>query len=546
MFETDFPLKRLLATSLIAASSVAASASPAVSAAPASATTSISVASSSATNWIDTSDRAGVLTRYNQIMSAPAPDMNWTGNRATCDAGTTNPAYRAHVVNRVNYFRAMAGLPANVSEDEAMSTLAQLTSIMNAESGKLDHNPDTSFTCYNADAASTAGLSNLYLGRSGADAINGYVQDPGANNFTVGHRNWVLSPTLRYIGIGDIPAIDGWAANTLTVIEDSSIVFGAQPQMRQEEGYVAWPPEGYVPHQIVYERWSFSLRYANFSNAAITATVNGQSVPVSVEHRSTQTTGAPFPIMVWSIPSLPEVPAEDVVVGIHISGVVLNGVATSYTYETTVIGESAPTQYNAFVNQAYEDFLGRSATPQELTSWGAALATGTSRYDFVATLARSEEWTTVVVQDLYVGTLGREADAEGASYWASQLRNGRSVASTASQFYGSPEYVQAEGGSWSGWITDLYHELMNRSPDSSGLGYWKSQAELRGSGLVAYDFYQSGESRRARVQALYQKLLGRNSDPAGLDYWADVLKSGDDLALASFLASSDEYFTRAG
>ena len=63
--------------------------------------------------------------------------------------------------------------------------------------------------------------------------------------------------------------------------------------------------------------------------------------------------------------------------------------------------------------------------------------------------------------------------------------------------------------------------------------------------MIAYDFYQSIESRRDRVKLLYRDLLGRNPDSSGHAYWADILKNGRDVDLAIFLASSQEYYNRA-
>lgn len=542
---------------MLAASTITVSATAVTSAGatPVGATVSQNVTAASAVasgNWTDTSDRAGVLASYNAEFGAAVPDMGWTGDRSTCSAGTTSSAYRQSVIGRVNWFRGMAGLPANVVENATLSAQAQQTSLMNAESGKLSHNlsqePDggASFVCRSSVAEETASLSNLYLGRTGPDAITGYIEDPGADNYVVGHRNWVLSPTVTEMGTGDVPDAPGrYSANTLKVVQETSVVFASSPAMRHSGGYVAWPPEGYVPSEVVFSRWSFSLRSATFSSANVTAKINGQSTPVTVEYRAASASGAPFPIMVWSIPGLEINPEHDVVVSISISGVLQNGVSKSYSYDTIVIGDTAPADNDAFISTAYHDFLGRYPSGSELAAWRTKLASGTSRLEFVNTLAQSKEWTTVVVQDLYVNTLGREADAAGASYWASRLQTGTSVAAAASQFYGSVEYVNGEGGTWNAWLTDLYKELMRRSPDSGGLGYWVAQAESRGSGDVAYDFYQSGESRRERVKALYQKFLGRGPDAGGLEYWAGVLKSGDDLALAGFLASSDEYFSKA-
>ncbi len=535
-------LRRLLLSSVVSVSSLAVIAPVA---APSVATVT-SAASATSGNWLDTSDRAAVIASYNTEFGSSVGDPAWTGSRSSCDAGTTPQTYRNAVFSRVNWFRAMAGVPAGITENAALSAKAQESALMMSESGKLSHNPDGSFSCYTETGAAASGMSNLYLGRTGPDAITGYVRDPGANNSSAGHRNWILHPTSTQMGTGDIPSAGGWASNTLYVIQDSGIVFGPQPTLREESGFVAWPPAGYVPSEVVFERWSLGLRNADFSSASVTVSVGGQNIPVNVEHRSNGGTGAPFPIVVWNTPSLDTTPLHDTAVTVTVSNVGVAGGTTSLSYETIIIGDELPTTYNAFINQAYHDFLGRTPTGNELNQWAARLSSGTSRLDFVNTLVTSEEWTSVVVTDLYWDTLDRAPDAGGAAYWTSRLRSGSSVASVASQFYGSAEYVQGEGGTWSAWLTDLYGELMNRTPDGGGLTYWVSQAEMRGSGDVAVDFYQCTESRQARVSALYLHLLGRGPDAGGLAYWTGVLHSGDDLALAAFLASSEEYFLKAG
>lgn len=120
------------------------------------------------------------------------------------------------------------------------------------------------------------------------------------------------------------------------------------------------------------------------------------------------------------------------------------------------------------------------------------------------------------------------------------------VADIGSFFYGSHEYFIGYGAnSTSVWVTDLYLKLMLRSPDAGGLSYWLSQLS---SGMtraaVSHWFYQSPEKRGLRVDSLYSKILGRNSDPGGRAYWAGRLYGEGDLALASFLASSPEYYAK--
>lgn len=505
--------------------------------------------------WLDTSDRQGVIDSYDVEFSKIDPDIGWTGDRSTCTPGTTSSAYRSAIIDRVNWFRAMGGVSATVTENATYSAKAQEAALMMSVSNKLSHGPTAStFDCFTDDGAEAASQSNLYLGRTGPHAITGYMLDPGSNNVSVGHRNWILHPTVQEFGTGDLPAEDGRPSNTLWVVDNT---FAAQPTLRESQDFIAWPARGFVPGEVVFPRWSFGVRNADFTNATVTTqrVVDGTlgdtvSSPIVFQNNAS---GAPFSIMVWEPVGIDTNPTVDETYRITVANVGLGSVNKSYTYDVIVIGDraaqitlpSGSNDIDAFANAAYNDFIGRDATASEKNNWIQRINSGSSRYELVAELTQSDEWAANVVDEMYYDTLGRGPDAGGRAYWINQMREGMSVARMAALFYGSPEYIAKEGNDLGRWITDLYSELLDRQPDGGGLTFWVDQTNETTSGSVALRFYQSDESRRARVQALYQSLLGRGTDIGGEDFWAEVLLNGDDLALAANLAASDEYFDKA-
>lgn len=202
----------------------------------------------------------------------------------------------------------------------------------------------------------------------------------------------------------------------------------------------------------------------------------------------------------------------------------------------------------AFVRWAALALVGPTTTSQYQATTAAALDAGsTSRRAVVTALANSEERVTVVVQRLYLNTLGRQGDAGGARYWEGQIRSGkRSVAQVAAQFYASNEYyAHLGGGTDASWVTDLYVKLLHRTPDSSGLSYWVSQTHAHGRVHVAGLMFQSLESRKARVTALYEELLEREPDSGGRDFWAAKILTQGDIVLAIELTSSTEFLRDA-
>ncbi|MDG2028361.1 MAG: hypothetical protein P8J50_14730 [Acidimicrobiales bacterium] len=60
--------------------------------------------------WIDTSDRAEVLESYLVEFDRIEPASGYTGDVSTCSAGTTSQTYRDSIVQRMNWYRRMAGL----------------------------------------------------------------------------------------------------------------------------------------------------------------------------------------------------------------------------------------------------------------------------------------------------------------------------------------------------------------------------------------------------------------------------------------------------
>ena len=142
---------------------------------------------------------------------------------------------------------------------------------MMSANNQLSHSPSPTWQCYTPEGAAAAGKSDLFLGVYGWDAISGYVRDPGDFNGAVGHRRWILYPQTQTMGTGDLPPTGGSSSNALWVIDGH--VWDPRPATR--DMFVAWPPPGYVPYQVVFPRWSFSYPNADFSQASVTMTLDG-------------------------------------------------------------------------------------------------------------------------------------------------------------------------------------------------------------------------------------------------------------------------------
>ena len=160
------------------------------------------------------------------------PATNWTGSHSACDPETTSADFLAAILRRINYFRAMAGVSNDVIFRNASNQKAQAAALMMSVNRDLSHDPPSNWTCYSDLGHSGAGSANLYLGRYGWDAIDGYIKDPGDGNYPAGHRRWILYPQTREMGTGDIPPVSGYPSAQALVVFDDHMSDGVPPRVK--------------------------------------------------------------------------------------------------------------------------------------------------------------------------------------------------------------------------------------------------------------------------------------------------------------------------
>ena len=274
---------------------------------------------------------ASLLLYQEEYLGSANTDPDWTGDHDSCDAGETSEVFRSDVLRRINYYRSMAGIPALTGLDPTYNSKAQAAALMMSVNDKLSHTPDDSWLCYTPAGDEAAGSSNLYLGIYGPAAIRGYIYDPGTTNTSVGHRRWILYPQTQLMGSGDIPPTDDYrAANALWVFDQN--IWEPRPETR--ETFVAWPPPGYVPYQVVYPRWSFAYDEADFSQATVSMTRMGQPLGV-VQY--TPVNGYGENTLVWEPQvSFTDPPAEDTTYQVTVSQVLIDGQPQTFTYTVII------------------------------------------------------------------------------------------------------------------------------------------------------------------------------------------------------------------
>ncbi len=317
---------------------------------------------------VNTDSREQVRAFYNAVYpSSTGVPIDTTANVATCTPGTNSTAFQEAVLRRINWFRAMAGVPASVTLSSVDSAKNQQAAVMMSANNALSHFPPSTWSCFTADGANAASNSNIALGSDGADSITGYIWDFGANNSEVGHRRWLLYPQTQVMGTGDVPDSGTYNAANTTWVFDANL-FGPRPTTRQP--YVAWPPEGYVPYQVIYPQWSFALSNANFSAASVSMTSNGVSVAVALQP---YLTGYGENTLVWvpmgldatSAASVFPFSGTDTVYHVTVSNIKVGVSSLSVSYNVTAFDPAVP---------------GADYIPTTITGPSQVLVSTTNRY----------------------------------------------------------------------------------------------------------------------------------------------------------------------
>lgn len=199
----------------------------------------------------------------------------------------------------------------------------------------------------------------------------------------------------------------------------------------------------------------------------------------------------------------------------------------------------------AWTKAIYFDYIGRQPSAGEEEALATEMSRGLDRVGLSVAFSRSDVYLSTVIEDLHRDILGRPAGDSAITFWTTRLQAGATVTSVAAALYGSDEYFD-RFDSVEAFVTSLYEDILDRPPAESGLAYWSGIASVAAQRpRVGAFFFDSIESRRKRVLGLYLRFLNRLPGPSGLEHWAQVLTSGNDLKLATFLSGSREYLNRA-
>lgn len=282
--------------------------------------------------------------KYSEMEFSVIKDVEYTEDYSTKSPyaiGDISNEDRLQALNSVNFCRYLAGLPADVTLNDSFNETTQAASLVNASNGVLSHFPsqpsDMSDELYKL-GSSGARSSNIASGYSNiaASVINGYVADTDSSNIDrVGHRRWVLNPSMKQTGFG--------------FVEKYTAMYSFDKSRSDSftGDYVAWPPKN-MPNEIYTQSsygYAFSVslnssyEYPNLENITVDLSskllgkswhLDKTSTDMKTNYLTVNNDGYGMNrCIIFNVGQFP----ENDTVSVKISGLKKNGVSTSISYD---------------------------------------------------------------------------------------------------------------------------------------------------------------------------------------------------------------------
>ena len=192
-------------------------------------------------------------------------------------AGHLSDSSLENAQNLLNFIRYVAGIPSDVTLSESYNEMAQAGALLNCVNGKLSHDP-TQPKGFPDDLYETGkkgcGSSNIAYnyGNIAKSLLNGWMYDGDSSNIDqMGHRRWVLNPSMTQTGFGAVEAYSNMYAFDRNGSEISD--------------FVAWPAQN-MPIELMNGSgtpWTVSLG-SDYGKADF------QKVKVTLQNLSTNKT----------------------------------------------------------------------------------------------------------------------------------------------------------------------------------------------------------------------------------------------------------------
>ncbi len=207
----------------------------------------------------------------------------------------------------------------------------------------------------------------------------------------------------------------------------------------------------------------------------------------------------------------------------------------------------------SFLNGVYQDVFGHGIDPAGVQKWGTLLAKNGSRFLTALAILTTTDAYTVEVNADFTALLGHVADADGVTYYVSNLLNGFREEGVLGSIVASVEYSNKLIPVYDStldrkWLNQVFTDLLNRGADLNALNFFTT--ELRQGKTrqdVVTQIATSDEYRFLYVSNVFNHALNRQPSAAESSNFVTSVKQGATLEqVQSLLYGSAEYFQTRG
>lgn len=228
-------------------------------------------------SWLNPLDRNAVKEAYNRLRGTTAINtISWTGNFDNCEPGTVAKDFLQAQADHLNFIRALAGIGKPIKLVDSLNVKMQQAALVSQSVYRLTP-PYILDTIKCLSKYQSAYFSGSIYSRCGFNTKTdpyGSIIDFCVAGYSL--RSILLKPQSSEMGYGTTIGSNVTHSRLLTRATNTTA--------KTRTPFIIWPTPGYLPKSAFTTEWTFFYPKADFQNASISTSYNGNLIESKVLH----------------------------------------------------------------------------------------------------------------------------------------------------------------------------------------------------------------------------------------------------------------------